>query len=96
MPSWLESGWFQHSITRPITLRYFNVVFLVVGVVFSTLVSVIGSGYESVSTTSIGNSFNVSNPLWYERFLPAAAGIPKASVRSASTIPITEGYNPPD
>jgi hypothetical protein len=101
MPSWLESGWFSYSVTRTITLRYFNAVFLVVGtlyVIFSTFVSVIGSGYETVSAPAVGSSFNLSNPLdlWYLHFLPNLPGIHQAQDCSPSIIPVNEGSTPLD
>jgi hypothetical protein len=95
MRSFLDSPWFDYSVTRPITLHHFNATFLVIGALYSilsTLASVIGSGYENVPV--ISTSFNISVPLWYDRFLPtsaASAVLPGGAFCNPTTIRINEG-----
>lgn len=92
MPSWLDVPWFDYPITRPVTLRHFNPVILVLGVVyvvFITLINIVAVGYETTSILSV--AYNRSDSLWYEHFLPKAGGLPETWTCSPSTIKVTEG-----
>jgi hypothetical protein len=80
MPTWLESSWFDYPVTRPITLRHFNIAFLVLGVfyvVYATLISIVAVGYEPF--TFLSANFNDSATLWYN-------GIPIVSLGNSGTI----------
>ena len=88
---WLEEPWFSYPISRPITLRYFNVTILLLGLVYVTsitLINVVAIGYEQIPVRS--PFYNLSQPLWYERFMMGQG--PKAWNCDASIIKVSEGW----
>lgn len=61
----------EYPVTRPFTLRYFNVILLTLGLiwaVFVTLFNVASVAYISIPTTS--SQYNFTDTLWYERMFP--------------------------
>jgi len=89
MRSWLETSWFEYPLTRPVLLRHFNIVVLVLGivyVVFITLFNIIAVGYDSNPT--LEPSHNTSLRLWYS-FLPLT---PPERTCEPSTVKISEGF----
>lgn len=83
----------QYPITRPITLRYFKLTFLILGVLFIafiTLVNVAAVGYENMSVISV--AYNRTERLWYEHLVGNVGGLPTRWNCSASTIKVTEGF----
>jgi len=76
MPSWFESPLFQYSITRPITLRYFNPMVLLLGVVYViviTLVNIIEQGYDQMPV--IDANYNSTVLRWYNGLIPIGAPV---------------------
>ena len=83
---------FQYPVTRPITLRHFKPIFLVLGVLFVafiTLINVAAVGYENISVISV--AYNRTESLWYEHVMGRMGGFPKRWNCSASTIKVAEG-----
>ena len=87
---------FEYPVTRPVTVPYFPTVVLLLGTLWITLVTLINLvavGYEYVSTVS--TSFNSTNPLWYDRFVPSSSR-PSFALDSrkcdGSLIKLNEGY----
>src|SRR5438045_3413411 len=71
------ASWIEYSVTRPFTIRYFATVFIVVGVIWTTLImclAVAAVGYELNPVNS--DSYNVSRHLWYERIFPERGWFP--------------------
>lgn len=67
--------WSSYGITRPVTLKWFNIVALLLGIiciVFITLINVVAVGNEYVSV--IDNDYSDTNVNWYENFLPKERG----------------------
>jgi hypothetical protein len=92
MRSWLETSWFEYLLTRPVLLRHFNIVVLVVGIVYAvfiTLFNVIAVGYDS--NPKMESSYNTSLRLWYS-FLPESALTPLGKTCEPSTVKISEGF----
>jgi len=99
--AWLDASWFNHPISRPVTLRrWFNIPVLVLGVVYIiliTLANVIAVGYETVAT--ISSQYQNNMTLWYEHPLPnfaVNALLPETRKCTASTIKVNEGSSPFD
>jgi len=92
MPSWLKSSWFDYPLTRPVTLRHFNLYILVLGSIYAiiiTLLNIIVVGYESIATTS--SNYNGSYSLWYEHLLPMTPLLPISWNCSATSISVNDG-----
>jgi hypothetical protein len=82
---------FEYSVTRPVTLRYFTPIVLLLGVVWIaavTFVNVVVVGYDYVPLVS--TSFNTSKELWYEAYMPKSWA-PQTRICAGSTIKIDEG-----
>ena len=83
--------WFSYGLTRPVTLKWFNITALLLGiiyVVFITLLNVVAVGYEYVSV--INHDYNDTNVNWYENFLPKNAGVPPTRRCNGSTIKVND------
>ena len=92
MPAWLNSPWFDHPVTRPVTLRYFNPAILVFGVIYIviiTVVNIVAVGYES--STVISPNFWDHTPKLYEKFLPNSTLLPQTHKCNGSIIKVNEG-----
>lgn len=92
MPRWLGYSWFAYPVTRPITLRHFNVAILVLGVfyvVYVTLISVVAVGYEP--STFLTANFNDSAPLWYNNIPIVGLGNAGTTTCNHSTIAVNDG-----
>jgi hypothetical protein len=92
MPSWLESSWFEYPLTRPVTLRHFNIYVLVLGLIYAiiiTFLNIIVAGYESVAITS--SNYNGSYSLWYERIFPMTPLLPTPWNCNATSITVNDG-----
>lgn len=90
--SWLRIPGSSYAVTRPITLRYFNVLFIVLGLiylVFITLINVVAVGYESIPAFS--PLYLHTEKLWYENLLPHNAALPHTWNCNASVIKVNEG-----
>lgn len=86
-------SFFQYPITRPITLRYFKSIFLVLGILyvtFITLINVAAVGYENTAVISI--AYNRTEMLWYEHLKGVMGGFVGRWNCSASIIEVTEGF----
>jgi hypothetical protein len=83
----------ENPVTRPFTLTCFTHGVLLLGIIWTALITVIivaGVGYEYVSVDS--PSFNSSGPtLWYERFAVIAFLYPKSWTCTPSKIQIGQG-----
>jgi hypothetical protein len=84
--------WFSYGITRPVTLRWFNIVVLIVGIiyiVFITLINVVAVGYEYVSV--IDHNYNDTSVNWYEHFLPKNGGWAVTRKCNGTSIKVKDG-----
>jgi hypothetical protein len=97
-PLWLESSWFSYSLTRdvslrPVTQRHFNIAFLILGlgyIVLITLINVVAVGYEPISV--ITTNFNITTLLWYEfHFLPKTSLLPETRTCNATLMKVNDG-----
>ena len=81
----------SYPVTRPITLRYFNIIFVVGAVtyvVFITLINVVAVGYENLPASL--PHYTSKEKLWYEWFLPKNAALPDTLHCDPSIIKVTE------
>jgi hypothetical protein len=85
-------AWFEYPVTRPYTLRHFNVTLVALGTIWITfviIISIAAVGYEQYSFAS--ELYNVSRPLWYEKmFLASNQWLPGSRVCDASLIKTAE------
>ena len=86
------ASWFEYPVTRPYTLRHFNVTLIALGTIwiaFVMIISIAAVGYEQYSFES--ELYNVSRPLWYEKVSSAAnQWLPGSRVCDASLIKTAE------
>jgi hypothetical protein len=85
----------SYPVTRSITLRYFNLIFVVGGLVyfvFITLINVVAVGYENLPISY--PQYIPKEKLWYESFLPKNAALPHTWNCTASIIKVNEGSTP--
>jgi hypothetical protein len=81
----------EYSLSRQFTLRYLNVTFIILAILWTTLVTLISIasvGYETVTIQS--KSFNASSTLWYEKLFPSSRWIPQSRTCDASAIKKTD------
>ena len=88
------TNFFQYTYTptRPITSKWFQIVFSVILVIWlgvATAISIATVGYELVPLFS--TSYNASNVLWYEEFIPHRLR-PQTRTCEPSVIQINDGY----
>jgi hypothetical protein len=93
MLSWLNTPWFDYSLSRPITLRHFNLLVLVFGVIyvaFITLINIAAVGYEPV--TVVDSDYNKTVTPWYQRFLVKTSLLPEPWACNVATISANDGF----
>ena len=81
----------DYPITRPISIRHFTVLVMIVGTVFWGLITVLALvtvGYEYAPFLSA--SYNSTGKIWYD-FLPETAWTPKAKLCQGSVMKVGEG-----
>jgi hypothetical protein len=78
----------QYPVERTLRLSAgYNVLLWVcctLAVLIVTLITTAASGYESVVFTSA--DFNATNPLWYDRFIPASLRSPHRNCTPAQIV----------
>jgi hypothetical protein len=85
-------SFFQYTVNRDITLRYFTPTFVVVAIfwiVFITIVNVVVVGYESVFMMS--TNFSSTPGSWYSDVAPKAFQFYSTRSCNATSIKINEG-----
>src|SRR5271155_3697634 len=88
-PSFLE-----YPVTRPFTLPYLTAVLVILGVIWSIVITCINAaavGYELYPLTS--DSFNVTSQLWYEKIFPHLGWFPESRSCEGSVIKPGEGFS---
>jgi hypothetical protein len=75
MPSIFESSWFDYPVKRNISLppgwlRHFNVAVLVVGIIYSIIITVVNVALVGYETKPVLSGTFIRDRLWYERFTP--------------------------
>jgi hypothetical protein len=86
---------FQYKVTRPITSKWFQVLFplfLIVLFVVATVIGIATVGYELVPLVS--TEYNATNVLWYERFIHPQKIRPQTRSCEPSVIQINDGCQP--
>lgn len=88
------ASWFQYSVTRPFTIRYFTALVVILGVIWGIVVlavAIAAVGYELYPQTS--DSFNVTTNLWYEHVFPQVGWFPSGRTCEGSIIKTAESKN---
>ena len=89
-------SWFEYSVTRPFTLRYFTPMLLALGTVwvaFVTIVTIAAVGYETVSVQVTASEFNSSSKVWYEKLFPTSQWIPASMLCDGSRIKVKDSIH---
>jgi hypothetical protein len=90
----LSMAFVEYNITRPFSRWYSITVFVlgIIWIVFITFINVAAVGYEGV--TIITASYNGTNELWFERFIPNSWK-PTTLSCSPNIIQLGDGYKTP-
>ena len=84
-------SWFEYPVTRPFTLKRFNVIFIISAVVWCTLITLLSIatvGYETYQINS--EKFNVPYTMWYDRIFPKIGWFPEGRTCEGSIIKPSE------
>jgi hypothetical protein len=93
LSDWINAPWFYYTVSQPITLRHFNLAFLIVGVsyvVCITLLNVAAVGYQPVTVTD--SDYNKTVTTWYTRFLENSSLFPEPWTCHPATVSINDGF----
>jgi hypothetical protein len=91
----VHRSWLEYPVTQPFTLPYLTSTLIIAGVLWSSFVTLITFatvGYESIVIQS--SSFNETDRLWYEKFLPSSQWTPGSKICDVSYIKNTDGISP--
>lgn len=83
---------FQYPVTRQFTLPHFTLGVIILGLLWTTFITIINFavvGYDTVSLAS--SSFNSSDNYWYEKLPLASSWFPKSWTCSPSSIQRGQG-----
>jgi hypothetical protein len=83
----MSRSWLEYPVTRPFNLKYMNLTLLVLGSIWTCLVTVFmiaAVGYENSQVYL--NTFNPESRLWYEKMLPNSSWFTGSTVCQGSSI----------